>query len=284
MEPIKRSKVDKEDPIFKLEGHTSADLLESLMSHIESMVSLMAEFDQLAIQLSTKGPTARRNGIKMQLLNLYKASEQALEHSEAHFAPWETTLSHEVPSEDYLLCPHSDEPTDFWWKNQLWPTFSHAIGSLFYTLLSFSSTKAHHAVSLFWTTAMSLHLLVLDILSLMIREGLPSIPENAQDIIRRTREKLVCYATRVIRGIPFIGQLGKRCNAPFFLATSFQVAIFVISRECTILKEENIDGHAVERLESMKELAARFLNWLEWNKITLTVDTNSLRGRFPLAQ
>ncbi|KAH8649253.1 hypothetical protein BX600DRAFT_517630 [Xylariales sp. PMI_506] len=250
----------------------STDSIDSLMTEATTIVSIMAQYDQLLTQRSTANGEDHEDSAQT-LSQLYDRAESILTCNEARLAHWNThiykvSLSAWLPlhpdvavdpiAGDYWSCINQDDVRPY-----------------FDTVLSFRTMMEYHTIALYWTIVMSLHLLLSDMLMLMVRTDVHAGSANLGQKIEGHRARLLEYALRVLQSICYATLPESRAVAPFFFATSFQLTIAVMERECKFLQVAGNNEDEIQKCKSLQSLAVRYLDWARQNKISVKLDLES---------
>lgn len=250
---------------------------DALLSDAASIGSVMAQYDQLRGSTTTASNTDT-------LLKLYTTADTLLTRNEARPARWGINIR-EISLSSWLAL-HPDVAKD--------PTSGHFWSSInggdaqayFDTVLSFRTMIEYHSVTLYWTSVMSLRLLLCDMLALMAARGGGVVPgggvggdgdggvpvASPQQVIAHHRVQLLRYARKAVQAICYATLAESRAAAPFFVATAFQLAVAVFAREKELLEAEGGAEDAIRRCERLRELAERYLQWAGRNKIPIKMD------------
>lgn len=255
------------------------DSLDILVEEAASTVAVTAQYDRLLGGIS--GAHSKNDEELCQVLVYLHAEANAiLNRVETQLANWDTAI-HEIPLAVWLSSHQSMRADSASTDEFFWSTSSAGLPLVVDTVLSFPSMREHHILTLFWTTAMSLRLLLSDMLALMLTMALQ---ENHQDLrgeSEQHRAILMSYAQKVVQTIGYGALRENRSVSPFFLATAFQMAIVTLERECDALKANDGNEYAVYRCENMRNLAAHYIEWAMQNKIPIKVDMRLPRQLAP---
>ncbi|KAI1394363.1 uncharacterized protein F4822DRAFT_424842 [Hypoxylon trugodes] len=250
--------------------HGIYDPLDILTTEAASTVAIIAQYDQL--RASTSKVHSYDDGkFGRILISLRDKADAILNRVETQLmyldmATYETPLI-------IWLSRHRNVGANS--TRDFWLTVSLDLQSVVDTVLSFPTMREHHIVTLFWTTAMSLRLLLSDMLTTMLTiPPLHDIYDQVLGEIEQHRIKLMGYAQKVIHTIGYGALKENRAVAPFFLATAFQMAIVTLERECETLRACGRDKDTISRCERMKDLAVLYVEWAAQNKIPIKMDMN----------
>ena len=251
-------------------------LIDSLMVDATTVVSIMAQFDQLLAKKSTVTGLHSVNS-KQTLIDLYNTAQNILSRNEARLARWKTNIC-EVPLSSWLLL-HRDVATDpisrLFWSGMN----EKGVRSCFDTFLTFRTMMDYNSITLYWTIIMSLRLLRIDMLTLMITRNPGGMPANARQMIEDHRIQLMKYALNVLQTICYATLVESRAVAPFSVTTAFQLTVAVLERECESLQAAGGNEGGIRKCESLKRLAVRYLDWATRNTIPVKIDLDSLSKR-----
>jgi hypothetical protein len=245
--------------------------LDSLVSTTTALAIIMAQYDHFLAIMSLSSLEYDVD-VRLMLTNLYNEADNTLRRTEALLEMMGTAISQVLLSTWMLRCQEKNADTIF--GHQLWSIVGRDIQTLFDSVLSFQSMTAYHAIALHWTTAMSLHLLMSDMLALMISVEHHRMPPDPLGKIEEHRARLMIYTEKILQSIVYIEMGENRPITPFFLATAFQMAIVALGRECETLRLEGGDDAEMRRCENMKGLATRYMDWATQNRIPIKMNVN----------
>ncbi|KAF2503124.1 hypothetical protein BU16DRAFT_30061 [Lophium mytilinum] len=271
---IKLALGEAENPKFSTDYELYRSV-DSLMIEVTTVVSTMAQFDQLLAQRST-APGLNTKGSNQILIDLYDTAEDILSRTEVRLARWNTNIC-EISFSSWLSLYHdmaTNPISGLFWSNINEGEFRSYLDSV----LTFRNMLEYHSVTMYWTIIMSLRLLLSDMLTLMVWTNVDGMPANSPQRIEDHRIKLMKYALNVLQTICYATHMENREVAPFVFATAFQLTVAVLERECKSLREAaGNHENRVMRCEGLKSLAVRYLDWAVQNKIPVTIDLDSLR-------
>jgi hypothetical protein len=243
--------------------------IDSLMMDVTTIGSIMARFNELFPQKSTRPGL----GSNQTLIDLYGTAENILSLNESRFALWnmdicEVSLSSWVSQYQDMA---NDPISGYFWNEDVQTYFS--------TVLTFRTMLEYHSITLYWTIIMSLRLLLSDMLTLMVKTNVEGMPIDSRDKIENHRIQLMKYALNVLRTICYATHMESRSVAPFALVTAFQLTVAVLERECNSLQAAaGSDEESTRRCEVLKVLAVRYLDWAMQNKISVKIDLDFPRN------
>ncbi|KAH8898781.1 hypothetical protein GQ53DRAFT_759030 [Thozetella sp. PMI_491] len=143
--------------------------------------------------------------------------------------------------------------------------------SPFATIIEFDDMEKNLLISLFWTTAITLRILLCDVLS-SIRTLAPHSDEPGyHGVLRRHRAALLRYAQSICSSIPYMSLPQNLRISPFHYAPAFQLGHTVLARECHLLSLEDAQAE-LERCCKMKDVVQEHLEWVSRKKILIRVD------------
>ncbi|KAJ5087927.1 hypothetical protein N7456_011543 [Penicillium angulare] len=258
-----------ENPKFRanFELYTSTD---SLMIEVNFIVSIMAQYDQLLTEQSFV--TDNQDSDQL-LLDMYNNAELILSRNESRLEGWKAHVSEVTLSSWLSLHPEvGADPVsaEFW-------SIIHGGDTqpYFDTIFSFRTMMEYHALALYWTIVMTIRLLLSDLLTLMVKRASQKIPPNAEDMIKAHHAQLMKYSLNVLQAICYATLEKSRAVAPFFFASSFQLTVLVLDRECKYLQAAGKGEVEIRRCEGLKNLAMRYLDWASQSKIPVKMDLDS---------
>lgn len=254
------------------QSNTSFELyrsIDSLMMDVTTIGSIMARFNELFPQRSTRPGL----GSTQTLMDLYGTAEKILSLNESRLALWNMDIS-EVSLSSWVSL-HQDMANDpisgYFWNEHVQTYFS--------TVYTFHTMLDYHSITLYWTIIMSLRLLLSDMLTLMVKTNIDGIPMDSRNKIENHRFQLMNYATNVLRTICYATHMESRSTAPFVLVTAFQLTVAVLERECNSFQAApGNDEESIRRCEGLKVLAVRYLDWARQNKISVKIELDSPRN------
>jgi hypothetical protein len=149
--------------------------LDSLMIEVTTIVSTMAQFDQLFAKWSTATGLDSEDSNQI-LTDLYDTAENILSRNETRLARWNTNIC-EIPLSSWLSLYQNmatDPISGSFWSNMK----EGDVRLYFDTVFTFRTMMEYHSITLYWTIIMSLRLLLSDMLTLMVRTNVDEIRAN----------------------------------------------------------------------------------------------------------
>jgi hypothetical protein len=249
--------------------------VDSLMIEVTTIVSTMAQFDQLFTKWSTATGLDSEDSNQV-LTDLYDTAENILSRNETRLARWNTNIC-EIPLSSWLSLYQNmatDPISGSFWSNMK----EGDVRLYFDTVLTFRTMMEYHSITLYWTIIMSLRLLLSDMLTLMVRTNVDEIPANLRLKIEDHRIQLMKYALNVLRTIFYATNMESSAVAPFAFVTAFQLTVAVLEQECKSLQATaGSNEDRIRRCEGLKSLAVRYLDWAMQSKIPVKIDLDSPR-------
>jgi len=249
------------------------------MENVSATVPIMAQYDRILARLRD---TTLEDNVEAQqsLADLYREAHAILRPIEEELhGRWTTTMS-ETPLAEWLLSRQAADSLD---RDQVWASISHDVHALIDSVFSFKTMRDYHAVSLHWTTVMSLRLLISDILAvLMTVQSRQLLPGDPMAEIEHHCAQLTRYTQKVLQVIPYVQQPNIRTLAPFFLATGFQMATVILERQCRTLRTGGAGEAEIRQCEETQTLIARYMDWVAKSKILIRVDVDPLLHQWKL--
>lgn len=232
--------------------------IDSLMIEVTTIVSTMAQFDQLLTKRSTATGLDSEDSNQI-LIDLYDTAENILSRNEARLARWNTNIC-EISLSSWLSL-YQDMATDPI-SGCFWSSMNEGDDrSYIDTVLTFRTMLDYHSITMYWTIIMSLRLLLSDMLTLMVRTNVDGMPANSRQKIEDHRIQLMKYALGVLRTICYATHTESRAVAPFAFTTAFQLTVAVLERECKSLQAAaGSNEDRIRRCEGLKSLAVRYLD------------------------
>ncbi|KAJ5287113.1 hypothetical protein N7478_002799 [Penicillium angulare] len=260
---------ETENPKFRtnFELYTSTD---SLMIEVNVIVSIMAQYDQLLTEQSFV--TENQDSVQL-LLDMYNHAELILSRNELRLKGWKAYVSEVTLSSWLSLHPEvGADPI----SADFWSIINGGDDEPYFDIIfSFRAMMEYHALTLYWTIVMTIRLLLSDLLTLLVKKASEKIPANAEEQIKAHHAQLMKYSLNVLQAICYATLSKSRAVAPFFFASSFQLTVLVLDRECKYLQADEKSEVEIRRCEGLKSLAIRYLDWASQNKIPVKLDLNS---------
>ncbi|KAH6880656.1 hypothetical protein B0T10DRAFT_581188 [Thelonectria olida] len=263
---------EAESPKFStdFELYTSAD---SMMMDATTIVSIMAQYDQLLTKMSTTSRLDNEDPGHV-LSDLYSTTESILSRNEVRLACWNSNIR-EISLSSWLSL-HQDVAADPI-SGHFWSRINGAdVQPYFETIFSFRSMMEYHSIAVYWTIVMSLRLLLSDMLTLVPRTNAYGLSTNPEQMIESHRIQLMKYSLKVLQAICYSTLAESRAVAPF-LAAPFQLTVVVLERECKFLQAAG--GIEKDRLWSLILYKSfRISGGLRFWSSTLEKITSSIRA------
>ncbi|KAH8645470.1 hypothetical protein BX600DRAFT_165220 [Xylariales sp. PMI_506] len=247
-------------------------LVDSITNIVTDLVVTMAEYDQLLIRSPSTIPEADVDFGKT-LKVLYERAQTTLSRLDAVIGTVDPLMS-EVPLNSYLSA-HKVITGDPVLDDQFWTIAGRDIQTLFDKILSFPSMADCHTATLFWTAAMSLHIFIIDMLTVASSLNLNLTGANdLSEQIKKHRFRLMVYIRQVLQSIIFFELEENRKLSPFFLAVAFQMSEVVLERESEALRSEGAKDAEINECGKLQELTSRYITWATQTKIAIKMDIN----------
>ncbi|KAH8892648.1 hypothetical protein GQ53DRAFT_840960 [Thozetella sp. PMI_491] len=267
---VKAREAQQKWPIFCSDGEFYASV-DILITKIAAMAAVMARYDQMLKDVEA----ARRSGqgwvdVGRALLILHNAAETILHQTQVLWAGIGSSMT-EIPITKWLAC-HKEVAGGPSCTDQSRLHVDWHIESFFDSVLSFFSMKEYHITTLYWTTVISLRLLLSDILALIIEISPHGMPANPSRDVEQHRYHLMDSAQKVLRAIPFASLKENAATVPFFLVSGIQMTIETLDRERETLASRGENETLIIRCRGLRDLAASYLDWAMRNKIPIRVD------------
>lgn len=244
---------------------------DSLISVISTLAVIVVQYEQLLTFVSISS-LEYDVSLGQMLVCLYNRAETTLHQAEAELESMDTAASQVLLGT--LWSQSHDVIADRTSGDQFWSILGQDIQATFDIGLSFRSMAAYHAIALYWTAGMSLLLIISDMLALMISVKPRGMPADPLAKIEQHRIRLMSYTEKVLQSIVFVEIGENKRTTPFFLATALQMAIVALKRECETIRSEVGDDAGIRRVQGMKSLAERYMEWATKNKIPIRMNVN----------
>lgn len=247
------------------------DYLNFVLDNLAATTHLVSQYQSLWLS-QTGHPASSDTQFINKVMGLHNTAAATLQRLEKILGYWQRDVR-SVPL------------TEWFYEWDMHETACNAIFTeynkrLLATAHSFQDVAEYHLVGLCRTAAMSLRLLLYDILSIgsldnaqLLQALVPTLDAAGHESLRSHRTALVRHAHAVLQAIPYGVQrqvlgIGPTCFTPWY-----RVARAALARECETLRAEvEDDGQQLKACLELKGLIERYLEWVVREKIAVKVD------------